>query len=79
MVESIGKVGVGKVGAHAGSQIVMGDAGRAKHVARRSNRLASTINGRSTSSIPSRRSSSNKLSALSFWYRTSFSNSLAVR
>ena len=66
MVESVGKVGVGKVDARAGSQIVMGDAGRAKRVARQSNRLASAINGRSTSSIPSHRNSSNKLSALSF-------------
>ena len=66
MVESVGNVGVGKVGARAGSQIVMGDAGQAKHIGRRSNHLASAINGRSVSSIPSRRSSINKLSALSF-------------
>ena len=66
MVEPVGKVGVGKVGVRAGSRIVMGDAGRANHVGRQSNCLASAIKGRSTSSIPSRRSSSNKLSALSF-------------
>ena len=66
MVESVGKVGVGRVGARAGSQIVMGDAGRAKRVGRRSNRLASAINGHSVLSIPSRRNSINKLSALSF-------------
>ena len=66
MVKSVGRVGVGKVGAHAGSRIVMGDAGWAKCVGRQSNHLASVINGRSASSIPSRRSSSSKLSALSF-------------
>ena len=78
MVESVGKVGVGRVDVCAGSRIVMGDAGRAKRVGRRSNRLASAINGCNASSIPSRRSSINKLLALSFWYRTSFSNSLVV-
>ena len=66
MVESVGKVGVGRVGAQAGSRMVMGKAGRAKRVGRRSNHLASAINGHNASSIPSRRSSSNKLSALSF-------------
>ena len=50
-------MGVGRVGARAGSRIIMGDSGpdgpdRAKRVARRSNRLASAIIGRSTSSIP---------------------------
>ena len=57
---------VGGAGAHAGSRIVMGDAGRAKRVGCRSNCLASAVIGRNTSSIPSRRSSINKLSALSF-------------
>ena len=73
MVESVGRVGVGRVGAGAGSRMTMGDNGptagppdRAKRVARRCKRLASEIIGRSASSIPSARNSSNKLSALSF-------------
>ena len=73
MVESVSKVGVGRVGARAGSRITMGDIGlvagdpdRAKRVARHCSRLASAIIGRSVSSIPSRRSSNSKLSALSF-------------
>ena len=71
MVESVGKVGVGRVGARTGSRITIGDIGpdgpdRAKRVACRSNRLASAIIGRSTSSIPRWRNSINKLSALSF-------------
>ena len=73
MVESVGKVGVGRVGVRAGSQMTIGNIGcvlvdpdRAKCVARRSNRLASAIIGHNTSSIPSHRSSINKLSALSF-------------
>ena len=86
MVESVSKVGVGRVGARAGSRITIGDIGpslddpdRAKCVARRSNRLASAIIGCNVSSIPSAHSSINRLSALFFWYCTSFSNSLAVR
>ena len=86
MVKSVGKVGVGKASARAGSRITIGDIGRAmgdpgwaKRVAHRSNRLASAIIGRSVSSIPRRRNSINKLLALSFWYHISFSNSLAVR
>ena len=73
MVESVGKVGVGRVGACAGSQITIGDIGpvagdpdRAKRIARRCNRLASTIIGCNVSSIPRCRNSSSKLSALSF-------------
>ena len=73
MVESIGKVGVGKTGARAGSQITIGNIGRAmvdpdraKRVACHSNCLASTIIGRNVSSIPRWRNSINKLSALFF-------------
>ena len=73
MVES-----VGKVGARAGSRMVMGDAGQAKHVAHRSSHLALAIKGHNASLILSLHSSSNKLSALSFWYHASSSNFLAV-
>ena len=73
MVESVGKVGVGRVGACAGSRMTIGDIGCvlvdpdwAKHVAHRSSHLASVIIGRSTSSIPRCRSSIIKLLALSF-------------
>ena len=73
MVESVGKVGVGRVGARAGSRTTSRDTGPsvddaiwAKHVVRRSNRRASAIIGRSVSSIPNARSSINRLSALSF-------------
>ena len=73
MVESVGKVGVGRVGALVGSRMTMGEIGptagppdRVKRVARRCNCLASIITGRSVSSIPSVRNSNNKLSALSF-------------
>ena len=73
MVESVGKVGVGRVGAHAGSRITMGDIGpvagdpdRAKRVACRCKRLASAITGHNVSSIPRCHNSINKLSALFF-------------
>ena len=59
-------VSVGGAGAHAGSRIVMGDAGRAKHVTHRSKHHASAINGRNTSLIPSLHNSPKRLSALSF-------------
>ena len=61
MVESVGRVGV-----RAGSRIVIGDAGQAKCVACRSNRLTSATNRCSTSSILSFHNSTKRLLALFF-------------